>query len=488
MKLNKTVEMESRNDATVNEEGALAFKLSPKERLYQRVLTTLFGEKKFYGKQDIEIVADLKSVAKEDPEFILKLASYARNEMYLRTVPQVLAVEAANLPELKGKGLINKYVPLITQRADEMAEMLAYQLNVYGKPIPNALIRGLKKSFHKFDEYQFAKYRKGVVNLKDALRIVHPKPRNDEEVALYKRILNDDLKTPETWEVVISDKGSTKEAWESVIPKMGYMALLRNLRNFLKVDVDLTPVIAKLTNKEEVAKSKQFPFRFLSAYKELEQVTGSSKILNAIQDAMELSINNLPVFKGTTFMSADNSGSMHSPLSERGSVQYADVANLLQAIAHKLCENGLTSVFGRDFQMVSVSSRSSILDNTDKFKNTDVGHSTNGYKAIKHLIDNNIKVDRIMIFSDEQLYESSHGWGETNTTIADLLKVYKKSINPNVYLYLFDLCGYGTTVFPTSEPRVVLIAGWSEKVLNFVDKFEKDKKDMLSEIDKYGVK
>ena len=85
---------------------------------------------------------------------------------------------------------------------------------------------------------------------------------------------------------------------------------------------------------------------------------------------------------------------------------------------------------------------------------------------------NRISVDRILVFTDEQLYDST-SWG-SNRTIAEVYKVYKRTVNPNAKLYVFDLSGHGTTMLPRDEPNVALISGWSEQVFKFMDTFEKD--------------
>ncbi len=359
--------------------------------------------------------------------------------------------------------------------------------------LSNPLKKALQEAIHKFNEYQFAKYKGTghIVTLKDFLRIVHPKPLNKAESELFKRILTDTLKVPKTWEVYISTHGSSKKTWEHIMPKMGIMAQLRNLRNFSKFGCDIEPVIRNLKNETVILKSRQFPFRFFSAYKALAlgiqkgEIDGkyhsqAQRLMDAVQDAMEISIRNLPYIPGITFMTADNSGSMYSNLSEKSAVFYADIANLLQAMAYKISDQAITSVFGTDFAIVPVSQKSTIIDNMLKFKNTDVGWSTNAYLVFQWLINNQIKVDRILLFSDMQCYRKSLISADS---VASLLKLYRKTINPECKFYSFDLTGYGT--LKTPEKDTYLIAGWTEKVLNFIELNERSKTSMLDEIEKY---
>lgn len=247
MKLNQKASISGvingHQDLTANYEGGIAFKMDVKSRLYTRVASNLVGEPKFYHEineadgsvdmnQDKLLLSDILAVAKEDPEFILQLAAYTRNVLNLRTISIILLVEASLLPECKK--YIRKYAPQIIQRADELTEATAYLQKKIGHignksakgSMPSALKRGLADSFHKFDAFQLAKYnRPGFVKLKDVLKITHPKPKNAIESDTFKKLKEDSLPIPETWETVISNwKGhgfqTKKEAWEHVIEKI----------------------------------------------------------------------------------------------------------------------------------------------------------------------------------------------------------------------------------------------------------------------------
>lgn len=199
---------------TTNYMGEPAYELKPKDKLVNLCATCMFGEPKYYGNVDKQILETCDSIAKKDPEFILKLAAYCRNELYLRTISTVLFVKAANTKQIKGTGLIPKYAPFILRRADEINEALACQLKLFGKPIPNSLKKAISNSFKNFDRYNFKKYnRKTDMTFKDAIMLTHPK----EPSGIIKEILDEKLPEIKTWETIISKKGATKEAWEEVI-------------------------------------------------------------------------------------------------------------------------------------------------------------------------------------------------------------------------------------------------------------------------------
>lgn len=125
--------LEKEESRTENYEKGEAFKLSVKSELYERVLTSLM-EGKFYdekGKDTRKAISDLVRKCEEiAPEFPLKLASYARNEMHLRSVPIFIAVEACKYPKMKK--YLRKWVPTIIQRADELTEIIARYIEENG--------------------------------------------------------------------------------------------------------------------------------------------------------------------------------------------------------------------------------------------------------------------------------------------------------------------------------------------------------------------
>src|SRR4030042_4520476 len=141
---------------------------------------------------------------------------------------------------------------------------------------------------------------KREITLKDAIFLTHPKPQTADQDKLFKDIINGTLETPFTWETELSAKGNKKETWEPLIDskRVGYMALLRNLRNILQAGVSnahIEKVCEYLSNKEAVENSKQLPFRFLSAYRELKKVGSpvSPYVLESLEKAIQHSAVNI---------------------------------------------------------------------------------------------------------------------------------------------------------------------------------------------------
>jgi len=277
--------------------------------------------------------------------------------MHLRTISHVLVSELAKSTE--GKEYVRRTLNEIIERPDDMTEVLAYYINTYGKPIPNSIKKGLADSFGKFDEYQLAKY-----NRKNAVKLVHPKAKDEIQNDLWKRLLEDRLETPVTWETELSLKGNTKEVWERLIDenRLGYMAMMRNLRNIIKSGAsNMDKVYEYLTDEERVLKNKQLPFRYYSAYKVLRnEGIGTSKIYDALEIAIKISTKNIDRLPGKTLIAADVSGSMNFPVSAKSDLTCAEVAVLMLSIANYICEESITMTFDDNLYACNLSTQNGI--------------------------------------------------------------------------------------------------------------------------------
>jgi 60 kDa SS-A/Ro ribonucleoprotein len=481
----------------VNHENAIAFPMTPEYELYAAVVTTGLNVS-FYEKDSTRLQRIQDLIQKSNPVFVAKLAVYTRNEMNLRTLPLVLVVELAKI--YSGDSLVSKMIEKVIQRADEITELLAYyqmanqrtdikKLNRLSKQIQ----KGLSHAFNKFDEYQFAKYnQKAEVTLKDALFLVHPKAKDEAQQAVFNKIVNDTLSTPYTWETELSQLGQVKfynetekqkaftQKWEELIDsnKIGYMALLRNLRNIIEANVSMThmeKVCDYLSNEKAVLNSKQLPFRFLSAYRELKN--GASKYTSMVLDALEIAVSisaeNIKGFDASTsiVIACDVSGSMQQPVSPKSTILLYDIGLMLGMLMQSQCKNVISGMFGNSWKIINMPKRS-VLSNVNEYykREGEVGYATNGHLVVEHLIKRNEIVDKVMMFTDVQMWNSENN----NATFASSWTRYK-SIAPNAKLYLFDLAGYGRQPIDIQRNDVYLIAGWSDKVFEVLHALDSEK-------------
>jgi hypothetical protein len=505
-----TKKMTTTTRRTANAAGSAAYSLPDQERLVTGVLTCFFNEPKHYGDTSKEIVEAARRVIATDPEFVAKLACFARNEFHMRTISQVLAAEVAH--GAKGNRVIRKMTRKVIERPDDMTNILAYHFDTWGprkdgNPVPRGLRRGLADIFGKFDEYQLAKYKGDgdLVKLRDALLIVRPKPENAAQGALWKKLIEGNLATPETRETILSEKGQSKETWESFIDsgKMGYFAMVRNLGNFLKngiSDAHWAKVLTRLADPKAVEKSKLVPFEFYKAYKFLACDSAAIRhsqfqnIRAALESAIQASSKNLPRLPGTTYMTADESGSMSSPLAQKSNLQLREVGNLLMAISDGFCDKAIVTCFGDTTAEVRLNKTDGVLKKMQDIETVGsrVGQSTMLNTAIADLNKRGEKVDRIIVFSDMQAYDNSlghYGWigrdGKKVTSVEAGIDEYRRNINPDVWVHSIDLAGQGT--IQAKGPKVNLIAGWSDKSLEFIKLAEDAQGSLIDRIKNYEI-
>jgi 60 kDa SS-A/Ro ribonucleoprotein len=453
-----------------NHEGSTSFTMNAKESLVNIANTSLISNKFYETKEEgvAELVGAIEALQHSDPEFVLKTAAYARREMHMRSVPQVILAECASREAFKP--FIRKWGKLIMSRADEPSDVLSYYINTHGKPLPNALKRSVKDALEGFSEYSLTRYqRKGAkVSLADTIKITHP---NLGEIG--KKILEGTAKV-DTWETNLSSgkKETKKDAWEASIPKMGYMALLRNLRNMIQEDVDddlFNGVLAKLTNVDEVKKSKQFPFRFFSAMKVIEDMDVSNgktkRAIKAVIEAMEISAKNVNI-EGKTLFLVDSSGSMGQTISDKSTVTALDVALLMGVTGCVNSDESDLWTFDTNPTTRDVNQYDTILSQMTKLKKQCRGGATYLGKAISMLKKSGVAYDNVVVISDYQCYEDNMWGGDINAGTA--WKQYK-TVAPEAKLYTIDTVGYNKgTPFQKKSGDVFLFAGWSEKILEMI--------------------
>lgn len=528
--------------ATKNKAGGLAFEFTnPAEYLLGTIGSAMFVEPKFYhdtekpedlknrefsteglDEQAIKIINACFEIADgKSPRDLLALANWARNELNMRTTPQIMLAVAANHENTKQ--FVRKYVPLISSRADEVKQVVGAYEHLFGwKGFPACLKKGVSDRLSTMTEYEIMKYNtSGHPSFKDLLgfcerREGYPFSKEIREYIVSGEVINPEAtpmfaarkeltsrktwskdipmlakKAGITWEVLISQFGNRKEVWEAVIPQMGYMALLRNIGNFLSADIstEMCRYVAEhLSNKENVQKSKQLPFRFLAAYRTIspdesvwfyrmnkqavERDRGSwdkqkaQMLLNSVETALDNSIYNLPILPGITCIVADNSGSMTQPISSDSTMLIKDAANILCAILQKRSKESLAGAFGTNTVWPQLTANNSVITNMTKiatYQDSYRGHGTEAWTIFEYLISKRVKVDRVVILSDMQCY-GTH-------SVAEKLKQYQRAVNPNVYVHFYDLKGYGTRQAPVSD-KINLVAGFSEKIFNQILSFE----------------
>ena len=400
-----------------------------------------------------------------DPKQVANLAIEARVMQKLRHTPLFLAVEMCKHDATRP--YVKDVLPQIITRADMLTDFMALYWADGKCPICNSAKKGLREAFHNFKEYHFAKYdRDAEIKIRDVMFMVRPKPQNTLEEELYKKIADRTLKTPETWEVLLSVAHTHDEksaVWTKLITegKLGGKAMLMNIRNMQKVGVP-RPIIEQ--GLRELKGAMLLPLDFLKAMRE------SNGFEREIEDAMLETYKNLPKLPGKTLFIVDVSGSMGSVTSHGSVFSRMDQACAMAMLAANQCE---------DFELVATAGSDELcLEKQERIK-----YPSKGFKLFEDIVKTRDRIggggiftaqcleklrkelgdkihdyERIIIFSDSQDIDVSRG----------------HNVKPRPfgkYNYICDVSCH-TRGVAYKGVWTAEISGWSEHFLTYIAALE----------------
>ena len=337
-------------------EGAPAKVITPEQALRRSVLSCMLWEGEFY-EDGVQIAGRIHElVPLVEVEKVAALAVEARERMKLRHAPLLLVREMAR--HATHRGLVAETLARVIQRADELSEFVAIYWAGGRQPLSAQVKKGLAAAFGKFDEYALAKYdRAGAVRLRDVLFLSHARPVDEAQAALWKRLAEDELATPDTWEVALSAAGrgeapegrasAKREVWERLLAerKLGALALLRNLRNLHTAGVSDELVVGALA---ALKTDRVLPFRFLAAARSAPQ--WEEALETAMFRALEGRAGRLT---GHTVLLVDVSGSMESSISSRSEMRRSDAGYGLAILLREIAEKVTIYTFSEDAKRVA---------------------------------------------------------------------------------------------------------------------------------------
>lgn len=375
---------------TQTHEGAPAKNISVEDQLKRSVLSCLLWEKQFYESGEDIAERIIRLSAQCSKEFVSSLAIRARTEYKLRHAPLLLLCDLIS----RGGAGVAETIESTINRPDELTELLAIYWRDGKRPISKQMKLGLSKAFCKFDEYQLSKWnRPGDIKIRDIMFLTHPKPKDDTQKELFKRVASDSLSTPDTWESKMAAGGDKKEVFTDLLKrkKLGYMALLRNLRNMIQAGVDESLVRDAISRPSVVV----LPYRFIAASKHAPMYERD------LDRAMLKILESKQRINGRTAILVDVSGSMHAPLSSKSDLTRIDAANGLAILLAGICEN--LRVFTFSHKVVEVPARQGMALGDAIYRSQPHGGTWLG-NAVS-LVDQQIPYDRLIVITDEQSHD-----------------------------------------------------------------------------------
>lgn len=453
-----------------NLSGGKAYKESNEMQLASLLLTS-FGDDKFYQKEN-ETYNRLEQLIEAcDKEFVAKAIIYARKEFGMRTITHIAASMLAK--HIGGATWGKNFYDKVVHRVDDMLEIIACHISRKQK-ITNAMKKGFASALARFDEYQLAKYKgEGkTVKLVDVVNLVHP-VQSEKNNGAIEKLINGELKSFDTWESELSAVGSDVEAkksvWRRLLAenKLGYFALLRNLRNIIQLEDKQLKEMAfnSMLDEKAIKRSMLLPFRFSTAYDEMAKI--DSDAMRVVSRACEIACNNVPKLDGKTLIALDVSGSMSS-------ARVADIASLFSAVLLKSNDCDLIT-FSDDAMYRRVNPDDSVMT----IKNS-IRYACGGTNFQAVFARANKAYDRVILLSDMQ------SWVQGYYSPKQAYEEYKRRYNvPNCKFYSIDLAGYGTMQLP--QPDVYCLAGFSDKIFDLMKHFECDKNVLITAINSVSL-
>ena len=497
LRANLTAAVRTTSRRTLTYEGGLAHERAAESDLFLLAATNMVGEDTFYeraGDRGARFAALVHEVTRANPAFIagadlqagkVGLTQYLRQTMLMRSAAVVMAAEYVAAGGAGGRAVIARAL----QRADEPAELVGYWLAAHGRRLPMPVKRGVADAVRRLYTERAALRYDGLtrqLRMADVIELVHPEPKDAAQSALFRFLLDrrhhDDAvagadlpvltAAAELYAVPVGERrevlrefgaatlalagfswerlsgwlpgGMDAEAWEAVIPNMGVMALVRNLRNFDQAGITeaaIQAVIAKIVDRDEVAKARVFPYQVWAAYKNAP----SDNWKRALGRTLELTTANVPSLDGTLVV-IDTSGSMQRRASDRSAVARIEVAAVMAMASAKAARDIDVVIYGVDNAQVRGLAGASVLAGVQKVVGLigSVGHATYGHTAVARHV-NPERHRRVVLFTDDQQHDSGH-----------------VRLDHVPLIYTFNLAGYRAPALQSGERGRYTLGGFTD--------------------------
>ena len=481
---------------TVNSHGKPAYKRTSKEALAQFAATGCFGDT-FYTNAQLQLKQVLALCNEVEPEFIAKCAIYSRKFGFMKDAPAFLCAYLAN----KDLEALKKVFFTAIDNAKMLRNFVQIiRSGVTGRKSLGSAPKKLILAWINSQRYEQL-FRGSVGNdpsLADVIKMVHPTPRDKEQAALFGYLIgrepvfgdlpkcvqefevwkDDPIKNPipnVPWEMLTA-KELDKEGWKHICRNAGWQMTRMNLNTFERHDVfkdrNMVELVAKrLADPEAIAKARVFPYQLLMAYM---NYTGHVAIKEALQDAMELAVQNVPTIEGDVAIAVDVSGSMNNPVTGlRGTATSAarcvDVASLFAACVLRKNPRAAVLPFNGAVLGISLNPRDSIVTNAQKLAAL-CYNGTNCSAPLEFLNGHKTKVDAVIYFSDNESWRDHSSFLPSTTTGMQQQWQILKARCPKAKLVCLDLVAIGTTQAKTQKDTLN-IGGFNDNVFGLIADF-----------------
>lgn len=484
---------------TLNAAGGVAYQRSAKQALAQYAATGCFNST-FYASGDEQLAAVLKLLDQVEPEFIARVALYSRQKGFMKDMPALLVASLS----VYGPGLMAEVFDRVIDSPKMLRNFVQIMRSgVTGRKslgsLPKRLVQQWLES--RSDEQLFAGSIGNDPSLADVIKMVHPKPATPSRQALFAYLIGRDHDASALPEIVrqyeqfkqhpqqrkngppnvpfqmLTSLPLSAADWQTIATNAPWQMTRMNLNTFERHEVfqnkKLVNLIAeRLRNPKLIKDARVFPYQLLAAYINASD-TLPHEIREALQDAMEHSISNVPHAHGKVFVLPDVSGSMHSPVTghREGAttkVRCIDVAALVAAAILRRNPSAEVLPFESKAVPVRLNPRDSVLTNAQLLASLPQG-GTNCSAPLAYLNQRNANGDLVVYVSDNEswLDTPQHGrcGGSATATMAEWAKF--KQRNPRAKMICIDLQPASTTQV-AERKDIMNVAGFSDQVFTLI--------------------
>jgi 60 kDa SS-A/Ro ribonucleoprotein len=481
----------------VNEAGGSAYALEDRQALAQYAATGCLSTT-FYASAEAQLDKVLGLCGKVEPEFIARAAIYARERAVMKDLPALLAAVLS----AKDADLLRKVFPRVIDSPKMLRNFVQIvRSGATGRKslgtVPKRLI--LRWLEGRTDEQLFNGSVGSAPSLADVLKMVHPKPATKSREALYGWLIGRSVAVEElpaavrAFERYKADPAGSevpdvpfqmltalplgRDGWVAVARRASWQMTRMNLNTFQRHGVfevpDLAEIVAeRLRDPGQIARARVLPYQLLVAYT-AASASLPGVVREALQDAMELAIGNVPRIEGKVYVCPDISGSMHSPvtgvrLGGSSAVRCLDVAALVAAAILRKNPDAEVIPFQSDVVQVSLNPRDSVMTNAAKLAALPAG-GTNCSAPLRHLNERKAVGDLVVYVSDNESWVDSpyHGrFGGSATETMTQWEAFRQR-SPRAKMVSIDIQPYDT-VQTKERDDIANVGGFSDQVFRMI--------------------
>jgi len=478
-----------------NEAGGPAYALTPRHTLAQFAATGTLN-RSYYAEAQNQLDDVLLTALDVDPAFIAKTAVYARRRGHMKDMPALLLALLSTLqtddfakafPRVIDNGkMLRSFVQIMRSGA------------VGRKSLGSRPKRFIANWLEEASDLEIMRAAVGQdPSLGDVIKMIHPRPRTKEREALYGYLIgkpydvaalpriarefeafkqDPSKKPPDVPFQMLTALPLTKEHWAAIGGKAGWHMLRMNLNTFARhgaFEVSWFPrkVAARLRDAAEIKRARVFPYQLMAAYAATDAKV-PAMVREALQDAMEIAVSNVPRVNGRVVVCPDVSGSMSSSITGNrkgvtSKVRCIDVAGLVAAAFVRTNKKARVLPFDFDVVDLHLNPRDSVMTNAQKLASIG-GGGTNCSAPLARLVSERARVDLVVMISDNESWIDACQAGRGTATMEMWQKL--KRLNPDAKLVCIDIQPYATTQ-AAERADILNVSGFSDAVFEMIDAF-----------------